>query len=57
MSKEGGYRVGTVAHITAGRNVGRSMLAAALLAEALKPKTYVLSRDDMNGLYKRHVRP
>lgn len=38
MSAKGGYRVGTVAHITAGRNVGRSRMAAALLAEALKPK-------------------
>lgn len=54
-NNEGGYRVGTVAHITAGRGVGRSMMAAALLAQALKPKTYVLSRNDMNDLYRRHM--
>lgn len=54
-NNEGGYRVGTVARITAGRGVGHSMMAAALLAQALKPKTYVLSRDSERRGYDAYM--
>lgn len=53
-TRSGGTRVGTIAHIGVGRNVGRSAMAAALMAEALKPKSYKLPRDAVLRLYEKY---
>lgn len=57
-TRAGGMRVGTIAHIGVATGVGRSrmgLMAAAMMAEALKPKTYRLTPKAMSALYERHL--
>ena len=54
-----GRRVGTIAHIGVSTGVGRSrlvgMVAATMMAEALKPKTYRMGPRTFRELYDKHL--
>lgn len=58
-TRVGGARVGTIAHIGVATGVGRSrlsgMAAAAMMAEALKPKTYRMGPRTFRELYGKHL--
>jgi hypothetical protein len=52
---DGGQRVGTIAtHMAVGRT-GRSMMAAALLAQSMQPKTYMIGPRTLSTVYDLHL--